>query len=508
MLTELEATAEPQPVPLAALVGRWITAHLTVISSLVGLCLVLGVVGAVYAPTLHDSFHGDDYVAFTEFRSKSFGTYVSDVFHFKDANFYWRPLGKILHYALFDSFGFDPFAFRLTALLMFLGTLSGVYFFCLGERLGHWTALAAAAILGLMPSHVVSVTWVTNTSRLQAGLFCILCLVLLQQARKSRFPIAWEALALIVFVGAPLSDETAIALAPIPVLYATFVRDDRMHWRGAFLRGICYALLAAAVIPPQFANTLNDEPRLTLYGFGPHIITQTWVLASQLVLPIAEANPVDVMITTIPPLEWAAGLAAIAGGAVLLIVGSRLVRFLVIWTAVSIAPFTLWDLQYTSPRYVYLAAIPFAILAAWAAVKLAAVVAELTARPQVAPRVIRFAAAGVAVVGVYFLFQLSAETTQARNAVWSQETAKYGVLAHQLEIELPRLPSGSRVVVFYADWPDFWASSTARSVYGDRTVQVMGIPHERIEGPPILLRPNDHVFYLMGDRLMPSLLKR
>ncbi len=508
MQLELEATVEGQRELHLAPLGRSLAARPSLIFAALSLALVLGVVAAVYAPTLHQSFHGDDYVAFTEFRSKDFGTYVGDVLHFKDASFYWRPLGKIFHYALYDSFGFDPYAFRLAALLIFLATLAAIYAFCRGERLGHWTALAAAAAMGLMPNHVVSVTWVTNTSRLQAALFIMLGLVLLQRARNSRHAFAWEALALLVFVGAPLSDETAIALAPLPFLYASFVRDERVDWRGALVRAAVYGALAAAVIPPQFANTLNDEPRLTLYGLGPHVVTQAWVLASQLVLPLASAKPIDVMLASVPPEQWGAGLAAIVAAIVLLIAGSRLVRFLVIWAALALAPFTLWNLPYTTPRYVYLAAIPFAILLAWIAVKLVSLVVELTSRPAVAPRALRLAAAGAGLVAVVLLFQLSSGTTRARNAVWGNETAKYGVLARQLEKEVPELPSGSRVVVFYADWPQFWASSTARSVYGDRSIVVVGIPHERIERPPIIVGPKDVVFYLMGERLMPSLLTR
>ena len=72
------------------------------------LLFILAAVTIVYIPTLHDGFHGDDFVAFTEFKTHNFWNYSSDVFLFKDANFYWRPLGKISHFLLYEFFDFDP----------------------------------------------------------------------------------------------------------------------------------------------------------------------------------------------------------------------------------------------------------------------------------------------------------------------------------------------------------------------------------------------------------------
>ena len=294
---------------------------------MLSLLAVLSCVAALYAPTLNDALHGDDFVAFTEFKSKGFLEYSRDVFLFRDTNFYWRPLGCIFHYTLYAFFGLDPFVFRLAALLFFLGTLAGLYVFCLRERLGHWVALGCATVMGVLPSHVVSVTWVTNTSRLTAAFLVVACLLLLQNARLSKRVVIWESLAFLCFAGAVLSDEVTAGLAPLPLLYTLLLSNRRLDLRTLALRAVPYVLLVAIVVPLQFTYTIHDEARLNDYGFGRHILTSIWVIASQLSLPLASGRPLDVFVHRFSSAEWAAGAALLAYTAVLLVYGSRFAKF-------------------------------------------------------------------------------------------------------------------------------------------------------------------------------------
>jgi 4-amino-4-deoxy-L-arabinose transferase-like glycosyltransferase len=235
------------------------------------LVLTLALVTAIHAPTLHDAFHGDDFVAFTDFKTKGFWEYSRAVFLFEDTNFYWRPLGDIFHYSLYSLFGFDTFAFRVAALAIFLATLVCIFAFCCGERLGAWTGVLAALIFGVMPSHVVSVTWVTNTSRLTAALFLMLCLLALQRTRGSRRAVLWEIAAFLCFVVAILSDEVTAALIAVPLLYATTLARQELKLRSAIARAMVYGLVVAVIVPLQFNNTIDNEERLMDYGFGPHM---------------------------------------------------------------------------------------------------------------------------------------------------------------------------------------------------------------------------------------------
>lgn len=464
--------------------------------------IVLAVTGGIYAPTLNDPFHGDDYVAFTEFKTKTLWAYCHDVFVFKDLNFYWRPLGKVFHRLLYEGFGLDPAAYHVAALIIFLATVACVYVFCLKEGLGRAVALGAAAAFGLLPSHVVGVAWVTNSSRLMAVLFFMLCLLVLQRA-TSRFKYAVELGALLLFVCAVLSDETALGLAPVPLLYSTFVRNRRFDLLPALGRLVFYGAMAVALIPMQFTNNINDEPRLSAYSFGPHVVSRFWALASQLVLPISPSEPFDLVLSSIEPEQWGAGLLAIVAGGLLFLVGSRTSRFLVLWTALALAPFTLWDLSYTSPRYVYMAAVPYSVVLSWAVVAVLSFAVRGAAswkpRLPVAPVL-----TGAAAFGLAFVLFIAGQSVLDRNDAWGRETEKYGLLADGFRRDLPDVPHGSRIIILYGPWPDFWATSLAQTIYGDRSLRVVSVPPERVDGPRPALKSNDLVLYFMGGRLIPE----
>ena len=468
----------------------------------IALAIILAGVFLLYAPTLSDPFHGDDFVAFTEFMTKSFFDYSRDVFLFKDTNFYWRPLGSIFHYALYAGFGLDPFVYHFAALLFFLATLVCLYLFCLGENLGKLTALGSALIFGIYSNHVVSVSWVTNTSRVASGLFVMVCLLLIQRARTSRRAFLWETAALLAFTVAALNDETTTALAPVPFLYGTFLARRSLHLRGAAARLIVYGALVAVIVPLQFTYTIDDEARLTQYGLGPHVLTSVWVLASQLTLPLASGSPVAVMIQLVGPAQWAAGLVILFASALAFLSGSRPVKFLVVWIGLAFAPFALWEPQDISPRYVYLAAMPFAILASWSCVRLISCLRASIPGHQWPSRALRLGVPAAALAVSAAVAFLSINADKERNAAWSKETAKYGVLRTALEDEFPAMLPGTRLIVLYGEWPDFWASSVARTVFGDPSLWVTSIPRERVDQAEIRTQPNDILVYMLGDRLM------
>ena len=470
----------------------WVSYVKTLLPAAVLVALML----VLYWPTLDDPFHGDDYVAFSEFKTKSFIEYTEDVFLFRDSNFYWRPLGKVLHRGLYEAFGLDPTAFRAAGLAFFTGTLLALYVFCLRERLGHGVAAVAAALFLLVPSQVVSVAWVTNTSRHMAVLGLVLCLLALQASGRRR-PI-WEVAAWLAFLLAVLSDETALGLAPVPVLYAAFVRNRRLAWKSAAVRAFAYGALVVALVPLQFANTLDDEPRLGYYGPGEHMLTQGWALVSQLVLPITRPNPWEIMLADISSLQWAAGLVAIFLAAVVLLFGTMRLRLLVVWAGLALAPFTLWDVTYTSPRYVNFAVVPYSILLSWAVTR---AFTALTARAPDAGglRLARAAVLAPMMAALVAAALAGAAAIQARNDDWSHETAKYGFLTRELPREVPSVPSGSRIVVIFGQWPEPWATAAIRTVYGDRSVSVVSVRPFQVYIPAA---KGDIVVYALGDRFL------
>ncbi|HWO73679.1 MAG TPA: hypothetical protein VNN21_08975, partial [Dehalococcoidia bacterium] len=331
---------------------------------------LLALAAAAYASSLDAYFHGDDFVAFVDLVTKPPLQHLQDVLTFSDSNFYWRPLGQLYYRGLYEAFGLDPKAFRIANLAVFLITLAFVHRLCLGLGLPRPAAAAAMVFLALFPNHVVSVAWVTNAPRLLATAFFALTLLLLQRAfAGGRRRAAYETGAWCCMLAACLSDEVAIALAPVPVAYAVLVRREYRSPLLLSVRALAYGGFVAALLPLQFSHTLDDEPRLARYHMSSHVFDQTWALFSQLALPLADSNPMDVVVSTMPDEQRIAGAAAIAFCAIALVIGSGTMRFLAVWTAAALAPFTLWDMPVVGPRYVYMAAVPFAILLAAAAAR-------------------------------------------------------------------------------------------------------------------------------------------
>jgi hypothetical protein len=306
-----------------------------------------------------------------------------------------------------------------------------------------------------------------------------------------------------MFVAAVASDETALALAPLPVLFSVFLHDSRLRWLPALLRTLAYGLLVVVLLPMQFNHTLDDEWRLSFYGMGPHVITQTWALVSQLVLPWTAPEPWEVMLNSIRPTQWGVGLAAIVAGGVLFVVGSMRLRFLVLWTALSLAPFALWGVLYTSPRYVYMAAVPYSVILAWLSVEGFAYL-RTTVAPVAKTPFFRPASRAVAAVVVAAVVIAASSTLRDRNELWSHEAEKWGVLAGELQREAPEPEDGARIVLFYGNWSDSWARATIWTIYGKQSLSVQVIPAGRLDVDYGPFTDRDLVFYSVGDQLLPS----
>ena len=310
---ETMATLEPPP-------PRWPALRLSRIASSIDTASIaralpiLGVMLIALAlnwPTLHDYFHGDDFVAFTELGTK-------------------KPLAVPVRCLLLQGRELLLAAARPGVLPRPLSRLRprpG----CLpraehrdvhGDDLADLPLLpergaltlgcaGSAALFAIVPSHVVSVAWVTNSPRVMAVMFFMASLVVLQKAlAKKSLPL--DVLAWFLFLLCPLADETSMALAPIPVLYSA-IYSGRLKIDGPVIaRLVIYAAVVAALAPLQFMYTLDDEPRLADYSFGPHVLEQAWALTSQMVLPLATGSPLALSFQAIGPVQWAAGAIAIA----------------------------------------------------------------------------------------------------------------------------------------------------------------------------------------------------
>jgi hypothetical protein len=455
----------------------------------------MAVVAALHVPSMDAYFHGDDFVAMTDLVSKPPLDHLWSVYTFADSNFYWRPLGQTYDVIIYQLFGLNPTAFHIGSVLFFEGTLVLLYWLCRRWGLPRAVALSSVLILGVFPNHVVSVAWITNTSRLMALFFILASLLMIEKAAREKSFLA-EVAAWLLFVAAGLSDETALAFAPLPILFSLTVHRPRERWPSFAARVIAYAGIAAALIPLQFMYTSDDEPRLADYVLGTHVLGQVWALTSQLTLPITNGAPMSQSFASLDMLQWVAGALAIAGGAVLLIIGSWRMRFLIVWAGLALAPFTLWDLPFTAPRYVYFAAAPFAIVVSWLA---------YAAWQQIAP-VLRFQwlqALPVAIAAIVFAVAGGLMNLE-RNQTWAQTTEPYRQLATSLKQAVPEVEPGSRFIIYYGVWGGFtlWPDVVVQTIYQDPTLDAVNIPRQFSEDDGPRRRANDIVVYYTDGRFI------
>ena len=474
------------------------------------LTAVLALVVAVYVPTLDDYFHGDDYLAFIDLTTLKPWQQISDVFTFRDSNIYWRPLGHLYYLGIYQAAGLDPYYFHLASLGVFIATLALLYKFCLNFGLSHPVALGAVAVFGLFPNHVVSVAWVTNAPRLLAVMFALLSLIMLQLSLRTGR--RWYEVPSFLAMGlACLSDEVAVALAPLPVFYALLAQPRPFAiWRQHALRLLPYAALGVSVAVLQFTVGSVQETvapvviSLAEIGIGFHVFREYWALVAKLVLPVKDG----VSLEAIMSVQWAAGAIAIAAAAVSLVFASWRGWFLVAWLAAALAPFTLWEAPIAPARYLYMAAVPFAILLSWSAARLLAVVSH--SRIFTWLRGLGLAPAGYAVVGIAIAAALAfaAVESKDRNDAFARSAEPYRALAEDLPRVLPEVPKGSRFVIYYGVWDGsvVWQDAVVQTIYRDRTLQTLNIDSARTNSSAVAPQAKDIVvFYTERGFIIPSM---
>jgi hypothetical protein len=161
-----------------------------------------------------------------------------------------------------------------------------------------------------------------------------------------------------------------------------------------------------------------------------------------------------------------------------------------VWIAIGLAPFTPWDADVVSPRYVYFAAAPFAMLMAhlaWTAV------AWFQGAPRAAAGLFIAAATAVALV-------FGGIITLDRNGAFERDVLRYEVLGTQLPEAVPDVPPNARVVIYNGIWNRWpkWPESVLRSVYADETLTVVNVLPDRAAG--MQTQPGDIVVYYADGR--------
>jgi len=172
----------------------------------------------------------------------------------------------------------------------------------------------------------------------------------------------------------------------------------------------------------------------------------------------------------------------------------------------ALLPFSLWSVPIAPARYVYMAALPFAVLASWSIVTAVETVrsSEFWSRfgPALAP-----IAAIPALYAVVFGMGFSMQATVQRDDEFARSAEPFRALALDLPRLLPDIPSGSRIVVYYSVWNGFssWRDAVVQSVYKDATLQTVAFDWAATEGSSPQANAGDVVvYYTPSGFVLPS----
>lgn len=204
------------------------------------------------------------------------------------------PLGRPLAMASFVAdaslFGFDPWHFKLTNVLVHFGT--GLLVFLLLQRLlpmdpslgrhAHWLAPALALAWLLLPIQVSSVLYVVQRMALLAAFFMVASLLAFVVARAAidrgqrwGHALLWIGVPMLTLLGAYSKENGVLALPLAAVIEWLYFRRGR--WSGP--RSVTLFFVAFVALPGAIAlGFLAWKPEFLLAGY----ITRDFTLAERL----------------------------------------------------------------------------------------------------------------------------------------------------------------------------------------------------------------------------------
>lgn len=387
----------------------------------------------VHLPVLGHYFFGDDFVPLADISLRSTPGYVKDLFLLQDVTPNWRFLTGLYYLGAYRTFGLSALPYFLIAVLVHTGTAALLFCFVRRATERAWPAFLAAALFGLTAAHAPTVGQVTAFNNVLAGFFLMLALVLLYEGLVREQTPAFVAASALSFALAIGANESTMAIAPVFALVAAWKigwPSDARAWTRLALIAAPYLVMGGAALVSFAACGCSGPSRDEIWGGGGHIFGNLMIYLGRLLYPIGLEAPGDPGAA-----HLAAGSVVIAVALAALALGPALARIAVVFLALALAPYL--PLQWAlAGRYVYMAAIPFSILAA-------------LFFAEAARYASRVAPAAALAVGALALGALALHGWQSveQNASFKAETDDWRALVSALEERYPDLPAASKVYV-------------------------------------------------------------
>ena len=407
------------------------------ISRGLALLTAAGAIFFVHLPVLSHYFFGDDFVPLADIASRSTPRYIADLFLLRDETPNWRFLTGLYYLATYKAFGLNAFPFLLVSVLVHIGT-AGLIFALLRRIMNAvWPAFLAAVFFGLTSAAVPTVGQVTAFNNVLGGFLLMLSIVLLYEGLDRERLRHWGAASVVSFAAAIAANESVAVLAPVPPLLALWhVAQTGGWWRErAALRTLAllsapYAVIGGAALVALGACGCTSAAGGATYGVGGHMIDNLWIFLGRLLYPVG-MEPLGE-----PGLaHLVAGLALAGVSVAALVRGPGLARFAVVFLLLALLPYLPLKL-WSAPRYVYLASIPFSLLAAVVFSEAARYGRRLT---PVIPGLLALVAVGV--LGLY------GWQTWSQHQEFGDISSDWRELVSGLEETYPELPAKSTVYI-------------------------------------------------------------
>jgi len=452
-----------------------------------GLVAAIAAVLLVHLPVLDHYFFGDDFVPLADVASKSTGDYVRDTFLQQDPTPNWRFLTGLFYLGLYRAFGLDALPYSLTSVLFHTATAALIFLLVRRVTGGAWPAFLAASFFGLTAAPVPTVGQVTAFNNVLAGFLLLLSLVTLYEGLERGRLRWWLAASIASYACAIAANESVAVLAPIPVLFVLWKlpeRDawwrDAREWLRPALVSAPYLAIGGVAVVTFLACRCTEANKEGVSSLGDHLFGNFWIYLGRLLYPIGIEYPGKVGDAHL------LGGFAVAGIAALFVArGPALARICVAFLVLALLPYVSITFA-LAPRYVYLAAIPFSILAALLFAEGGRWGSRYTLLLPAALAAAAFAALA------FHAFQ-----TWKQNDVFADQTAVWRELTDGLRERYPALDAGSRVYVrggplTHALWQFTVLPAAGETLWHD--VDLFSVPEETTE---FCARPDGGELYVV-----------
>lgn len=188
--------------------------------------IVAGIAFIAWMPMLFVSFINDDFQIIGWNLPKSIAAIFEPIFTLHIWGYYWRPLVKLIYNAILYIIGFEPFLFHLVSLVLYSVTtgLVGYGGYIMGLR--RKTAISAAIIFALLPSHELQAAWLSDMVENIGAISILLTFIFLMKYLKDEFVISRHLIiSVIAFTFSLLSKEIAFVLFLLPALTIVLIAN-------------------------------------------------------------------------------------------------------------------------------------------------------------------------------------------------------------------------------------------------------------------------------------------